>query len=308
LGCAEALRRRSKDLVLVWLSVNALVVIAWAWWLPVIRWQLAAGVPELSWLLPPTMATATETLRWIYGDPYVGKGQPFVDAAFTLIGLAGLYVIRSRRIELLFMTAVIIGIPAAEIVISLWKLPILMVRTVEWVGTSFLVLMAAALTALPRRTAVFATVMLLAVRAIGLKDYFEVQKHEDWRGLATVLDRGLCHGDLVLFEPFFLVDPIRYYLRDRLSDANQLGLLDDSGTILSKRLWPPVKGFVPLDGPTIAAASRVWVVSRHPGGIGPFDVELRPFLSSHSMAERVQADQLLLRLYVDHTVSLATCG
>jgi hypothetical protein len=307
LGCFEAFRRRVTGLTLGWLTINALVVIAWAWWLRFIYWLLAYGVAGLSWLSPPTLATATETLRAIYGEPYVNSGQPFVDAGCVLMGLVGLYAIRSRRIELLFMTAVTIGIPAAEIVVSLLKQPVFTVQTVEWVSPYFLVLIAAALTRLPWRSAVLAAIVLLAIRAIGLKNYFEVQKHEDWRAVATALDRHLCRGDLVLFGPFYLVEPIRYYLRDRLKDANQLGLQYDSGTILDPRLWPLATGTVSAEGTTIAAAPRVWVVSRQPGGIGPFDTELQPFLSSHAMVERVQAKSLLLRLYVDHTNS-ATCG
>jgi hypothetical protein len=304
LGGVEVLRRRVGSLAIGWLLVNAFVVLIWGWWLPMVLSQTAAGLPPLSFLSRPSLQTIIQNLRMIYGF----TGQPVVDAVCLLLGLGGIYAIRDRRLGMLFIVAVAFGIPAAEIVISRLKQPIFMIRTVEWVAPFFLILMAAAMMRLPRPAAILAIVGILPVGAIGLKHYFEMDKNEPWREIATRLDRDHCPGDLVLLEPWYLEAPITYYLRDRLADVSEIGLRREAASP-DRRLWPLATGTVREEAATIAAAPRVWIVSRlEDAATIAIDAELAPFLSSDGLVKRVQLRDLLLRLYVHPAGDQRQCG
>jgi mannosyltransferase len=304
LGGVEVLRRRSGPLAIGWLLTNAFVVLIWGWWLPIVLSQTAAGLPFLSFLSRPSLETIVQNLRTIYGF----TGQPVVDAICLLLGLGGIYAIRDRRLGMLFIVAVAFGIPAAEIVISRLKQPIFMIRTVEWVAPFFLILMAAAMTRLPRPAAILAVVGILAIGAMGLKHYFEMEKNEPWQEIATRFDRDHCPGDLVLLEPYYLEAPMTYYLRDRLADVNEIGLRREDAPP-DRRLWPLATGTVREEAATIAAAPRVWIVSRlEEAATVAIDAELAPFLGSHGLVKRVQLRDLLLRLYVHLAGDQRQCG
>jgi mannosyltransferase len=306
LGSVESLRRRSRSLAIGWLLVNLCITGVWGWWLPIVLAQTAAGLSRLAWLAPPSYGTVIATARAIYGEPYELRFQPRVDLLCLLLGLCGIFAIRRRPLVMLFFVAVAFGIPAAEVAISLLKQPIFMLRTVEWLAPFFLVLMAAALTWLPRPAAMLALVGILAVGAMGLKNYFETDKNEPWREIADRLDRDLCPGDLVLLEPFYLEPAVAYYLRDRPAGVSVVGLRRADEGEPDRRLWPLATGTVRGEAATIAAAPRVWTVSRSDDALAAFfGARLTSLLDSDGFVERVQSRGfVILRLYV-HPTGLA---
>jgi uncharacterized membrane protein len=112
-----------------WLLANLLILVAWAWWLPVVIYQTGAELRNF-WLESPSRGAALDTAANVYGQIYFWRAQPFVTWGFVGLGVLGtgaLYIRKPWPAALLAMVFVLV--PTLTYVVRLFT-PIFMLRTI----------------------------------------------------------------------------------------------------------------------------------------------------------------------------------
>ncbi len=228
-----------------WALAQIAVLCLWGGWLPGFARQLIHG-DSYAWIPEPTIHRVVRGTFAIYGGPM--RGAPRAVAAIVILALAGLGLWSWRREQrwiayvLVFSLAGLLG----ELIATAWR-PIFLPRTLIWAGVPVILAVAAGLLAL-RRPLVFAgaLALLVALSAWGLDTYYFHHDREAWDRAAAYVDRGLQHGDAIVFSEDFLRIPFDYYYRAPGSySVPEIGLTGSSGdpslvlraTATRRRVW-----------------------------------------------------------------------
>lgn len=299
LGTLVAARGRSAPLMKAWGFANALVLVVWLWWLPVILVQLQQGAPTLT-IPPPDLDAVARGIRSLYGEPHVyweWQGGPTFEAVLLAAGLFGAWVaMRCGGVAGLLVAAASFGIPSLEIGLSWVVKPVFMERTIIWLVPFVLLLVTIGLMRLPR-VGIAGFVVVLAMQVIGTVTYFTTDlSPEPWPRLVALLRSGFCPGDLVLVAPGYLQLPFDYAIRN---DPPRMRVFDfgvnRGNTLLS---GVTVAETVTRLREAIRTKPGIWVISYNNYIGSPFfKVGIAPNLGNYKLVERSRFRTLGLMHY-----------
>ena len=237
-----------------WIAANAVIVVLYAFWLPVIAYQSVHALADF-WLPVPTLLDLRYAMLNIYAQLYMRVLQPVPDVLFLATGLAGVVFHRNSRIVLGLAVFVVLGVPTLSWLISQWR-PIMNGKTLLWLVPVFLVFVALGCTHV-RRLAVPFTVLLVAVQLAACYRLFQTRWDEAFPEVASVLRASARDADVIYLDSPSDEILLNYYgwPRDRLRVYAPSG---------------PDKWFRGFDGTPLAVADteqldhghRVWVLTR----------------------------------------------
>jgi 4-amino-4-deoxy-L-arabinose transferase-like glycosyltransferase len=249
--------RRDRGFAWRWLLANAVALLAYAPWIPVVFNQSVSGLAG-SWIQAPTLQYIRYEAMNNYGQRYLRAGQPLVDWIFLLLAAIGVWRNRTNRVVPALAVLVIAGIPALTWLISQWR-PLTNGKTLFWLLPVFMVLVALGCLWL-RRAAALAALGLVAVQLAALGNVYAARPNEDWRAAAATLDANLRPGDVL-----YLNTGATQILLDRYSVAhNGMTVL---GTTDGETWFRHFTGQIvsPSDLPShVPHAARLWLVTRGP--------------------------------------------
>jgi uncharacterized membrane protein len=142
-------------------------------------------------------------------------GWPLVAVLAVVSGKVGRWL-RSREAAVLgFWIVFSLG---TVYLLNLWKGNVWMQRYLIAVSPALFVLLGAALARVIRPVALGAAVIVAVLTVATVVDTYDRGNvaSEDWRGVATVIDRSARPGDAVAVVPWFYVTPLDYYLHSPL--------------------------------------------------------------------------------------------
>lgn len=142
-------------------------------------------------------------------------GWPLVAVLAVVSGKVGRWL-RSREAAVLgFWIVFSLG---TVYLLNLWKGNVWMQRYLIAVSPALFVLLGAALARVIRPVALGAAVIVAVLTVATVVDTYNRGNvaSEDWRGVATVIDRSARPGDAVAVVPWFYVTPLDYYLHGPL--------------------------------------------------------------------------------------------
>jgi 4-amino-4-deoxy-L-arabinose transferase-like glycosyltransferase len=296
-GLVPIVAGRSLKCLLEWTALNGAVLLLWSWWLIVVVDQAEAGLINLSWLAPPTLKFVGVSLATAYGTMFIFHFQSLT-TIFTLVAVGivlisgGIIVARrkSARITLVYLFALVVCTPAAEVVISLMWHPIFYYRVIMWTVPFFYVLAALVITSLRSSRAI--GVLLSGVAVIFILQmwaHYRKPVSEDYRTLVDEIYTASRDGDVIVTGHPWVYAGINYYLSKHAPRA--LIVVDRSTTEMRSiaRLPPPSIGHLP------PAGDRVWFI----GGLADGDPELHAELSPYRLVQRYDEHGVSAELYVD---------
>jgi hypothetical protein len=260
-GLADVMRRRTLASIATWIALNALVIVCWCYWLPVVWQQSTGGMRQLEWLKPPDLHAVIETARNLYGQGFVYALQPMINLIGFPFALVGAFLHRRADLPVVYLLAAAFGIPLMEIAISHLGRPVFMTRTVIWVAPLFFVLVAMAFSRVRLWHGVAALALMIAIQSIGVRNYEQITGKEIWRQTVQSMSAQSCPGDLILLAPYYLtVEPFSYYFRQRPVPARLVGAYAGRERSPDRRIYPIE--FTNFSHPdrTLLSAPRVWLI------------------------------------------------
>lgn len=310
LGTLAVVRERSVRLTKAWVAANALILVAWLWWLPVIYRQVRDGPPQFM-LLPPGLADIASGFRALYGELYVywdWQGGPTFEAMLVTISLFGAWVaLRRGSVSAPLLVAAAFGIPALEIGVSWVVQPVFLERTIIWLEPFYLLLVAIGMMRLSPAFRIAGLVLVLAMQVLGTVTYFRLEHNTPWSRLVAQLRGGLCPGDLLLVAPGYLQVPLDFETRNDPLAMEKF----DIGVSQGNALMPGVTVDATFAGIRAAIATRppIWVVAAKTY-VGPwFERGLAPFLGNYQLVELGQFRDVTLSHYAVRDQAVAPpCG
>ena len=234
-----------------WITVNAIIAMAYALWVPVVLFQTRHTLAAV-WLTVPSLADLRFAIFNVYAAPDVHILQPAADLLLLAAGLAGIAALLRDRIPATLALFVIAGVPAMTWLVSQWR-PIMNGKTLLWLAPLFLVFVAIGCLR-ARRFAWPVAVMLVAVQVLGSASHFQNRWDEAFPEVAAVLADQVRDGDAIYLDP-----------------PSQATLLDLYGWPRQKlRLYAPPGpdpwfynlAITPAAITTVAGTSRLWVLTR----------------------------------------------
>jgi mannosyltransferase len=286
-GAAEALRTRSRPLAVRWLTANAVVILGWLWWLPVVIAQSAGALPEIGWLKPPDLGTALTVLGSVYG-PNVYFLYALAVLLFVAVACVGL-VKRPHDLCIAYIAAAAIGLPLLEIAISLIGRPVFMERTIVWLGPYFAVLIARAFLDMRGRMAAIGVAFLLVIELIGVRNFYQEEGHAPWRQTAQTMSRQLCDGDVIILEPYYVEPVFTYYFTRLPADISVFGgYIGADITVDPRKIRLPLRN-IGRDEAGISSAPRIWLVTLVGGDPETIEQTKKLLLAHHVIAQKQES-------------------
>ena len=281
-----------------WLLAQAGMFLLWSPWLPAFVVQ-SMGVYREFWLPAPTWETVAGVVGTFLSDllPLPLPGLVTMGVLFTGLALLGLFHFRHRpaRIALLLVT---FATPfVGEWLISLCR-PIFYDRTLIWASFPIYLLLAAGMRQLRYRPFTLAAALIvLAVNALSLHEYYVNFEKEQWDDAAAFVAERVEPDDLILFNATWTQIPFDYYFyRLYNCPVAEHGVpvdLFDQGDLEPKM----TKGDLPRLRSLIRDHERVWLVYGHdwytdPQGLIPSALE-----EERDLLDRWDFYGLQVRLY-----------
>jgi mannosyltransferase len=237
-----------------WTAANAVVLMLYAVWLPIVAYQSTHTLAEF-WIAVPTVADLRYAMMNAYAQPYARLLQPLPDFLFLAAGLAGVVFHKSNRVVLALAIFVLLGVPVLSWLISQWR-PIMNGKTLLWVVPIFLIFVALGCTRF-RSLACPLTALLVMIQAVACHGYFQTRWDEAFPEVAAVLRAMAEDGDAIYLDSQSEQILLSYYgwPRERLRVYAPYG---------------PDPWFRGFDGTTLTAANaerlghvrRLWVLTR----------------------------------------------
>jgi len=275
------------------------VLLLWSWWLIVVIHQAQAGLINLSWLAPPTLSFARDSLAFAYGTQFafhfrsVSKIATLAAVGIVLIS-AGIIVKRrpSASIPLAYIIALVVCTPAAEIAISwMWR-PIFEWPIIMWTVPFLYILAALLITSL--RSQRINGLLLPGIAAIFILNLYAYYRHPfrgDYRTLIEEAYPALQNDDVIVTVHPWENAGIKYYLSKH--PPHRLTVIDRSTTLMRSVGHLAPASVVPLP----PRADRVWIIrSEDERG----DPELSAELTSYRLVRRFIANEVSAELYQEH--------
>ena len=216
-GTAAVLNKRASVSLQTWVVINACILVAWLWWLPILVSQLRYGTPQFT-LAPPGIAEIARGIRSLYGETFVywnWQGGPTFEALLITCGLFGAWLsVRRATVVGMCLAAAAFGIPAVEILLSWTIKPVFIERTIIWLVPFYLLLVMIGIKGLPRLAAIPIFLAVLLVQAIGIATYFSIENNTPWSRLVAQVRSCASAGDIMLVAPGYLQIPLDYATRN----------------------------------------------------------------------------------------------
>jgi uncharacterized membrane protein len=210
----------------LWIGANLLCVLLWSWWGWITAQQLATANPNIAWMAFPTGGIILRTTEHLYGLRRTGLSLMTVSAAMALLLIAAAIVgtIRTRHPAKWLLASVALAVPLVLLAISLYR-PVFMERTVFWVQSAFLVLVAAGLSTIPRRATRWAAIAVVTITLLAdTIDSQRVAVKQPWREAVAEIKNGWQNGDVVLVSSAAAGVFIEHYCRQLACDFPILAL------------------------------------------------------------------------------------
>ena len=247
-----------------WITANILVLVLWSWWLPVVLQQAEAVMTDF-WLPSPTLDVGVDAGANILGQKYVYRFQPLIDVAWLGMTLLGASLVPRARAVLF----VAIMVPLINFIVSQY-IPIFMERTVVLSAPLIIVLVGGCIQFVGRVHHVLLAIVVcaaLAIQGIGVRNYWQVAKKEQWPTIVSTIDSNGRFSDLILLCPALTEIPYRFYA-DRLGLTNPLlGIENISPPANRIYLTQPPVGRVETIRPSavkgaVSTYNSIWLVRR----------------------------------------------
>jgi hypothetical protein len=310
LGTLAVARERSMLLLKTWAVANALILLFWLWWLPVIVSQLREGTPQFT-LAPPGLGDIARGVRSLYGESYVywnWQGGPTFEALLMAVGLFGAWVsARRESVVGLLLAAAAFGIPVLEIGLSWTVKPVFAARTISWLIPFYLLLVTIGLMRLPRTIGIAGFVIALAMQVLGTVTYFMMEENTPWSRLAAQLRAGVCPGDVLLVAPGYLQLPFDYATRNHTLPVDVFDIGVSRGNALMRGITVD-ETFARIRA-AIVTRPPIWVLAAR-DYVGPwFNAGVAPFLGGYDLVDRREFGDVTLSHYAAHDQAITpSCG
>jgi hypothetical protein len=129
-------RKASRDQWLAWIGANALVLLAWSWWLSITLWQVSHA-PNIGWIKAPSVMAALQQLPPIYGPGHPLPPYPVLTALLQTLGLAAaavalLVMIRTNLRRPALLLAICAVFPPVLLFLISHLTPVMVPRVFFW--------------------------------------------------------------------------------------------------------------------------------------------------------------------------------
>ncbi|MEM6553544.1 MAG: glycosyltransferase family 39 protein, partial [Planctomycetota bacterium] len=211
--------KRSIGFVALWAAVNALVLLAWMFWLPTVFYQ--AFVRTIHWLPAAEGSHLTEVAHTVFGLGWVDKRQPWIDLCVAALAFWGLWTLRKRPVALLVLGG--FGVLAPLIVLAVSQAtPMWQTRVLLWVMVPWLGLVGIGIARLPGRVlTAIVTVGLVGLQARSILVYYDHHEKADWHAATQYIQSEADPQDLLLFLRADYETPYAFYLDWQEGDPTQ---------------------------------------------------------------------------------------
>ena len=243
-----------------WLVTQALVALAWLFWLPSVLGQ-ATGDLAAFWIAAPDLASLRYAVQRVVGLGWVTWPQPMADLAFAGLGGLGLLLLarrpgRERWFAVGLAVFVLAGVPVATWVISQWR-PLMNGRVLLWLVPIHIVLVAVALGWLRHAgLALAAGLVVLQLHAIPF--WRPTVNAERWPLVADLLREHMRPGDAIYLAPAQGALMLGHY-----------GWRPEPYQLFGRAEWSWYQRFPGItvanaaEVPALDPGQRIWVVTRH---------------------------------------------
>lgn len=265
LGWWAGRTRFDRRFAVEWVSANAVSLILWLWWLPVVAAQMQTSV-NISWIRQPDLFSAIAGAARLYGmiDWYwIGP--------IPLLGALAVWHWRDRWPVVAILLAFVIGVPALTWSVGLVARPIWVERVILWPLGIGVVLFAGGILAVRSVALRAVTIALVAIiLGLGLVRQYGLQDKPPYHQIVSDIADQFRSGDVIFHVPHFNAVPMAYYTKSvRILNGN-LGIAVHAETPNRMDLLLPRLIGQELEYTTRATESqrlatqyaRAWVVTR----------------------------------------------
>jgi hypothetical protein len=177
-----------------WALTNVAVALAFAPWVPVLRYQ-SANPLSLIWIKTPYLSDLAMQMRFMLGQPALEQAQPWADLLFIVAAWLALWRLRHQAARALLLAGGVIGAPGLMFAISRLYRPLMNGKTLIWIGPLGLLAAGIGCSALGRLRYV-ALAALLGVQIAGAKAGMDAH-HDIYRPIVALLHARMQQGDTV---------------------------------------------------------------------------------------------------------------
>lgn len=221
----------------LWIGANLACVLLWSWWGWITVQQLGASNPNIAWMAFPTGGIILRTAEHLYGLRRTGLTLMTLSAAMGLLLVTAAIVgtIRMRHPAKWLLAGAAFAVPVALLAISLYR-PVFIERTVFWAQSAFLVLVAAGLSTISRRSVRWAAIAIVALAL--LADTIDSQRvlvKQPWREAVARIKSDWHEGDAVLVSGAGAGVLIEHYCRQLVCAFPILALRNEGDEVT----WAP---------------------------------------------------------------------
>ena len=272
-----------------WLASNALAVLLALPALLLLRFQMSDHVGEIGWIPMPTFSIVWSSVL----DMVSLNGQSFWTGlaveAFAILGvLCLLHDRRDRSLRrayllLAFLIIIPVAVPLAASVFH----PVFLTRTVQTAVYGLLILLARGIVMLLRTrlpAGVLALVAIAGLNAASLHAAAATTLKENWKDLVWYASRQISSDSLIVFDPFWLLNPFNLYWQSYNRQVAQYS-------------YPPITS-ERRAAQVFQGARSVWLVTDDTGDNPPVDAGTAYLQSQYQRMPRTWFFGLSLRHYV----------
>ncbi len=243
--------RRDPAFARAWIAANAVVVIGWSWWIPLVLDQFTVSFQRYGWIEDVTPLSALEVTAGVYGMDFTAEPS-WLGAAFLGLAVAGLWTWRNGGYGRFILALLFVGIPLLTYAISFYR-PIFIPRAIFWPVFIGCLFAANAVVAIPRRPwAVLAAVAVVAAQLPASAAYFSLaaKDGEQWADAAAYIEAYRGPQTAVVLCPNWFRGPLLYQLRRAGTDLPVFGVetgppADAMPSDLTTPIWPEQFALLP---------------------------------------------------------------
>jgi uncharacterized membrane protein len=201
-----------------WASIQCIIFVAFAPWLPIALYQ--ALYHKMKWIPPLTIETVLNTLvLMVFGDSY-SQVPLLVFIIIEVLFMAGMLrgmlcaLSNKKQRHRFFFVSLWFVFPLLIIVVISQKYPMFQSKQLLFLITPLLMLIAGALIELPTLQRLIILGMINVLIIISLVNLYTLNTKQDWREVATYVERNYRPGDLLYFNPAAGTLVFRVYVKE----------------------------------------------------------------------------------------------
>jgi uncharacterized membrane protein len=279
-------RRTGKAMVLEWLAANAVILLAWAWWLSITLWQVRHPA-NLTWIPHPTPSLAVNYVVRTYGPG--GWNLRVGAAAVAMLAALGSMVWAHRRRASLVLPLCAVGAPALLFLLSAVT-PVMLPRAFFWAVGPCLIAVALGLVAIRSRllgAALFGLIVLLNLS--GVRAYLRRPDPEPYSQIVSQIRAADPTATVVATKAAVAMSLARYCPKPSCGLALMTLKIQESWAVGMPTPHPVATADLPA---LLACRGRIYTVAR--GGTGDPTAILRTVADPEDQTQRLMAGKSLV--------------